>query len=257
MRRCSGQAQWWPTRTATPLSSRTWPTSWACTPSTTKATAPPALAQVVGAERPGPTGGARGRRAAAGSAPARGRARGPCRARRGSRTAAPRPTAWRPSAPRPRTAAAPGRTSSPPSVTISIIEPPVRNGRHRLEQLVAPPQHADAGGAEHLVAGEGRKSTPRSSTSTARCGTDWQASSTDSAPTACARSASCCDRVDRAEHVGHVGEREDLGALGDGRVEVGRGRAGLRRSPATSAASRRCAGSAPATARGWRGAPSR
>ena len=35
-----------------------------------------------------------------------------------------------------------------------------------------------------------RKSTPRSSTSTGRCGTDWQASSTTSAPTACARSVS-------------------------------------------------------------------
>ena len=40
-RRCSGQAQWCPTRTAMPASSRTCPTSWAWTPSTTKETAPP------------------------------------------------------------------------------------------------------------------------------------------------------------------------------------------------------------------------
>ena len=30
-----------------------------------------------------------------------------------------------------------------------------------------------------------------------------------------------CDRVERAEHVGDVGEREHLGALGEQRVEVG------------------------------------
>ena len=30
--RCSGQAQWWPVRTAMPNSSRTWPTSCGCTP---------------------------------------------------------------------------------------------------------------------------------------------------------------------------------------------------------------------------------
>src|SRR5690606_6840903 len=37
-RRCSGCAQWWPTRTAIPASSSTWPTSCACTPSTTNDT---------------------------------------------------------------------------------------------------------------------------------------------------------------------------------------------------------------------------
>src|SRR4051794_401533 len=47
-RRCSGHAQWCPTRTATPRSSSTCPTSWACTPSTTNDTAPPRSARSRG-----------------------------------------------------------------------------------------------------------------------------------------------------------------------------------------------------------------
>ena len=76
-------------------------------------------------------------------------------------------------------------------------------------------------GANILCPENARKSTPRSSTSTGRCGTDWQASSTTRAPTAWARSVSSRDRVHRAEHVGDVGEREHLGALGEQAVEVG------------------------------------
>ena len=47
-RRCSGHAQWCPTRTATPSSSSTWLTSWAWMPSTTKETAPPRETMSVG-----------------------------------------------------------------------------------------------------------------------------------------------------------------------------------------------------------------
>ena len=87
--------------------------------------------------------------------------------------------------------------------------------RHRVQQLAAAPEDADAGGAEHLVAGERREVDARGRPRRARrCGADWQASSTVSAPTARAASVSSADRVDGAEHVGDVGEREDLGALG-------------------------------------------
>src|SRR5690242_20180736 len=47
-RRCSGHAQWWPTRTATPSSSRTWPTSCAWTPSRTNDTGDPRPTRAVG-----------------------------------------------------------------------------------------------------------------------------------------------------------------------------------------------------------------
>ena len=40
-------------------------------------------------------------------------------------------------------------------MTVSIIEPPPRNGGIAAEQLAPAPQHADAGRAAHLVAGEG------------------------------------------------------------------------------------------------------
>ena len=58
---------------------------------------------------------------------------------------------------RPRTAAAAARTWCFSMVTVSIIDPPVRNGGIAVEQLAAPVQHADPGGAEHLVAGERRE----------------------------------------------------------------------------------------------------
>ena len=45
-------------------------------------------------------------------------------------------------------------------VTVSIIEPPVRNDRHLVEQLGAGPEHADAERPEHLVAGEREEVDP-------------------------------------------------------------------------------------------------
>lgn len=39
-------------------------------------------------------------------------------------------------------------------MTVSIMEPPVRNGRFR-QQLAAAVERADTGGSEHLVPGEG------------------------------------------------------------------------------------------------------
>src|SRR5699024_3358185 len=47
-RRCSGCAQWCPTRIAIPASSSSWPTSCGCTPSTTNATTPIRSCGVLG-----------------------------------------------------------------------------------------------------------------------------------------------------------------------------------------------------------------
>ena len=54
-RRCSGCAQWWPTRTAMPRSSRNWPTSCACTPSTTKLASPMRGSPAAGPRRRTPS----------------------------------------------------------------------------------------------------------------------------------------------------------------------------------------------------------
>ena len=125
--------------------------------------------------------------------------------------------------------------------------------RHARRAAPAAVEHADAGRAR-ASCGRRRpaKSTPRPCTSTGRCGTDWQASSTVSAPTACARSTMRRDRVDRAEHVGLVGERDDLGALVDQRVESQVEPAVVGRRPnQRSVAPVRCASSCHGTRLAW------
>ena len=131
--------------------------------------------------------------------------------------------------------------------------------RHRVEQLAAAPEHADAGRPEHLVAGEGGEvDAERRRRRPAGAARDWQASST----------VERADRVGRARRaratgltvpstLDDVGEREHLGALGEQAVEVGEVEPAVVGDRHPAQASRRCAGTAPATARGWRGAPSR
>ena len=76
---------------------------------------------------------------------------------------------------RPRTspAAAP-RSSARPRPRV-IIDAAAEEGRHLLEQLAARPQHADPGRAEHLVAGEARRSRRRvvGHVDAASAGTAW------------------------------------------------------------------------------------
>ena len=124
-------------------------------PSTVKLTRPPRSAASVGPV----DGHARARRRAARahtrSARARARARRPCRAPRGSR----RPRRARPPrrSPgcRPRTSPAAAAQVEWSSSTALDHRPAAEERRHLLEQLAAAPEHADAGRAEHLVAGEG------------------------------------------------------------------------------------------------------
>ena len=68
--------------------------------------------------------------------------------------------------------------------TVSIISPPPRNGGSCVEQLALAPEHADAGRADDLVAGEdhdvGARRRPRRPGS---CGAACEASTTTIAPT--------------------------------------------------------------------------
>ena len=81
------------------------------------------------------------------------------------------------------------------------------------------------------------KSTSTARTENGMCGTDWQASSTTSAPTALARADDGRHRVDRAQDVALVNERDDLGAVVDHACRGRRGRGGRRRSGASHASS--------------------
>ena len=78
----------------------------------------------------------------------------------------------------------------PSIVTVSIIEPPVRNTGIASSSSARPQSTPMPSGPNILCPENARRSTPRSATSTGRCGTDWQASRTTSAPTAWARSVS-------------------------------------------------------------------
>ena len=116
------------------------------------------------------------------------------------------------------------RRSSAPCVTVSIISPPPRNGGSASSTVAPAPQHADAGGADDLVAGEGQRGrvAPRGH----RGQVDRQLRrglrgvDDDDRAHLVGPPGHLGDRVDGAEHVGHPGERDDLGALGEQLVDV-------------------------------------
>ncbi len=75
-------------------------------------------------------------------------------------------------------------------VTVSIIDPPVRNGGIAASRSRRPYSTPIPVGPSILWPENAAKSTPRAWKSTGWCGTDWHASRTVSAPTACARATS-------------------------------------------------------------------
>ena len=78
-----------------------------------------------------------------------------------------------------------------PSIrTISIIEPPVRNGGIASSSSRRPYSTPTPDGPSILCPENTAKSTSSSPKCTGMCGTDWQASSSVSAPTAFARATS-------------------------------------------------------------------
>ena len=92
--------------------------------------------------------------------------------------------------------------------------------RHLLQQFPAPPEHADAGRAAHLVPGEAEEvGAERGDVHRHvrhRLGGVHQHQRADRVRPVGDRP----DRVDRAEHVGLVHERDQLGPLGDQVVDV-------------------------------------
>ena len=100
--------------------------------------------------------------------------------------------------------------------------------RHRLEQLAAGPEGADAGGAAHLVGREGDEvGVPRLHVDGEV--RDGLARVDEHVGAGGVRGVGeRPDVVDRAEHVRHRADREQLGAV-EQLGEVARGRAGSRR----------------------------
>ena len=144
---------------------------------------------------------------------ARGWRRG--RSRSGSRSRRPGRRPRRSPACRPRTSRA-GRSSVvPSSVTERIISPPVRNGRHLLEQLAARPE-APAPDGPHILWPEKREEVAAHAPARrpGRCGARLRAVDHDHAAEPCAAVGQLADRVDRAERVGLVDDREQLDVAG-------------------------------------------
>ena len=93
--------------------------------------------------------------------------------------------------------------------------------RDRLEEFLARPQAADAGGARASCGPSIRtRRQPSAWTSVATCGADWAPSTNTTAPTAWAASVIWLDRVERAQHVRSGGDADELHA-GQLRVEIG------------------------------------
>ncbi len=113
-----------------------------------------------------------------------------------------------------------GAVVKPSRVTLSIMLPPPRNGGIASSSSMRPHSTPMPDGPHILWPEKATKSAPHACTSVALCGTYWQASTTASAPAAWAAAQSSATGVMRAEHVGHGGEREHLGAVEE-LVEVG------------------------------------
>ena len=111
-----------------------------------------------------------------------------------------------------------GRASR--QATSRIISPPPRNGGHGVEQLLAAPEHADAGRAAHLVAGEAEEVGARAGHVGGEVGHVLAASTTSEGAGGVGGVGEAAHRGERAEHVRHGGERHELGAV-EQAVEVG------------------------------------
>ena len=109
---------------------------------------------------------------------------------------------------RPRTCAAPRPRWSARSVTDEIISPPPRNGGIASSSSRLAPQHADAGRAIQLVAGEGVEiAVQRLHIDRADAPPPARRRTAPCAPCACAIRTMRSAGVYGAQHVGHVGDR--------------------------------------------------
>ena len=112
-------------------------------------------------------------------------------------------------------------------VTVSIIEPPVMNGGIAFSSSRRPYSTPMPLGPSILWPENAAKSTPSAWKSTGWCGTDWQASSSVSAPTALRARHQLRHRGDRAGDVGMVAERNHFHAFVE--LAASPGRCGRRR----------------------------
>ncbi len=87
--------------------------------------------------------------------------------------------------------------------------------RHRLEEVVAAPEHADAGRTEHLVARERDEVDAEGADVDRHVRHRLAGVEDDERADRVRRVGDLLHRGDRAEHVALVGERDDLGARGD------------------------------------------
>ena len=93
-------------------------------------------------------------------------------------------------------------------------------GGHLLEQLAPAVEDADAGRPVHLVAGQARRNRSRAPARRWGGGGRPARRRRGRGPPRRGRLGDLPDRVDRAEHVGDVGDRDELGPLADQRLEL-------------------------------------
>src|SRR5674476_1597332 len=84
-----------------------------------------------------------------------------------------------------------GANVDPVMRTTSIISPPPRNGGRLSSSSYRPQSTPIPVGPQILWPVKARRSQPRSATDVGSCGTPWEASTTITAPTACAMAATC------------------------------------------------------------------
>ena len=94
-------------------------------------------------------------------------------------------------------------------------------GRHLVEEGLAPPERPNAHRAEHLVPGEGGKVDPQRSQVDRQVRHRLAGVEDGQRADGMGRGGQLTDRVDCAEDIADVGEREDLGPLGQQAVQRG------------------------------------
>ena len=144
------------------------------------------------------------------------------------------------------------------SVTLTIISPPPCHGGIGFENFRAAVKRADAGRRTHFVAGEGEEiATELLHIDRQMPGALRGIDERDRRRLRARCAAQLGDGIDRAERVRDVGEGEQLHLRREQRVELIERERAVLVAPARSAAARRSARPAAATARDCCGAPSR
>ena len=102
----------------------------------------------------------------------------------------------------------PGQDVGRPAVEADVGDhlAAAEEGGHGVEQLLPAPQHADAGGPAHLVAGEGEQVAAQLAHVGGQVGDVLRAVDEHDRPHRVGGVGQLADRVERAQHVGHGGD---------------------------------------------------